>query len=119
MAYSSTPTAPATGSTSTPDGQAVIAGLTGAETFFQVDVLDAAGNVIARTSVLDPFGAAGYTPLLTSELNPDKAAFAGLDLRPLLIKIVNALGSGSSSGTLKVLGTGGTTSLLVHSTTSY
>jgi hypothetical protein len=38
-----------------------------------------------------------FTPLLADELNPGKAAYAGLDLRPLLIALVNGVGTGSST----------------------
>lgn len=38
-----------------------------------------------------------FTPLLTSELNLGKGAYAGLDLRPLLIALVNGIGTGSST----------------------
>ncbi len=44
-----------------------------------------------------------FTPLLASELDTDKADFAGLALRPLLIKIINALGEGTSGETLTIL----------------
>lgn len=36
----------------------------------------------------------GFLPLLASELNADKVGYAGLALRPLLIKLVNAIGTG-------------------------
>lgn len=39
-----------------------------------------------------------FTGLLPSELDPTQAAFAGLLLRPLLIKIVNALGATVATG---------------------
>jgi hypothetical protein len=38
-----------------------------------------------------------FTPLLASELNLGKDAYAGLDLRPLLIALVNGMGTGSTT----------------------
>lgn len=38
-----------------------------------------------------------FTPLLASELNPGKGAYANLDLRPLLIALANGIGTGSST----------------------
>jgi hypothetical protein len=38
-----------------------------------------------------------FTPLLVDELNLGKAAYAGLQLRPLLIALVNGVGTGSST----------------------
>jgi hypothetical protein len=38
-----------------------------------------------------------FTPLLADELNLGKAAYAGLQLRPLLIALVNGVGTGSST----------------------
>jgi hypothetical protein len=38
-----------------------------------------------------------FTPLLASELNPGKSAYAGLALRPLLIALVNGIGTGTTT----------------------
>jgi hypothetical protein len=38
-----------------------------------------------------------FTPLLANELNPGKAAYANLTLRPLLIALVNGVGTGSTT----------------------
>lgn len=38
-----------------------------------------------------------FSPLLASELNLGKRAYAGLELRPLLIALVNGIGTGSST----------------------
>jgi hypothetical protein len=38
-----------------------------------------------------------FTPLLPAEVNLGKAAYAGLDLRPLLIALVNGIGTGSTT----------------------
>lgn len=38
-----------------------------------------------------------FTPLLDTEVNPGKGAYVGLGMRPLLIALVNAAGTGSST----------------------
>jgi hypothetical protein len=40
-----------------------------------------------------------FTPLLASELNPGKGSYAGLALRPLLIALVNGIGTGTTTVT--------------------
>jgi hypothetical protein len=40
-----------------------------------------------------------FTPLLASELNPSKAAYADKNLRPLLIALVNGIGTGTTTVT--------------------
>ena len=44
-----------------------------------------------------PTPGTAFVPLLASELNNDKSAYAGLALRPLLVKLINALGTGTGT----------------------
>jgi hypothetical protein len=63
---------------------------------FQVPAYTGATDLVwvAWQEVVDN---SSFTPLLASELNPGKAAYADKNLRPLLIALANGIGTGTST----------------------